>query len=148
MRRFLRDFPIGLVPGTGVENILLQGVEFSEDDVEAGLQNALDRYNAMTPLTNSPLEALPRMLQMWGCTAYLLASESLRQVRNQATVTDADVAPIGLDDKAPAYLKMAEFFWGKWDEMARAVKNQRNLEEYAGGMPSGYAYVSWGRQAS
>jgi hypothetical protein len=70
----LRDFPPGLVPKTGVMNVLLEGVEFSDEDVDAGLQGAVDRYNVMTPVTLLQVDAIPRTLLLYGCVAHLLWS--------------------------------------------------------------------------
>lgn len=146
IRRWLRDYPGGgqgvAVPGTGVLNVLLEGVEFSDDDIDAGLQGAVDRYNVMTPMTNLGTDTIPRFLLFYGTVAYLLTSEALRQLRNQATVQAADVAPVGVHDKHPLYLRAAEFLYGQFDTFCRQVKTQRNMESFYGGMGSGYSNVS------
>lgn len=142
IRRWLRDYPPGLVPGTGVMNILLEGVEFSDADLDAGLQGAVDRYNVITPFTLLGLDQIPRALLFYGSAAYLLQSESFRQQRNQATVQAADVQPIGIDDKAPLYAQMSTALWGKFDELCRAIKTQRNMESMFGHLSSGYSNVS------
>ena len=142
IRRWLRDFPSGLVPKTGVMNVLLEGVEFSDEDVDAGLQGAVDRYNAMTPITSVSLDAIPRMLLFYGTVAHLLVSESFRQLRNQSTVQDGDVQPIGIDDKAQLYAQSSKFLWDKYDEIARGVKTQRNMEAVYSHLSSGYMNVS------
>ena len=142
VRRWLRDFPPGLVPKTGVMNVLLEGVEFSDEDVDAGLQAAVDRYNAMTPLTSVQADQVPRVLLFYGCVAHLLWSESFRQLRNQATVQDGDVQPIGIDDKHAPYTQASKLLWDKYDELARGVKTQRNMEAMYGSMSSGYLNVS------
>jgi len=148
VRRWMRDFPPGYIPKTGVINTLLDGVEFSDDDVDAGIQGAVDRYNAMTPITPINVDMLPRVLLLYGAAAHLLWSESFRQLRNQATVADADVPQIGIDDKHGAYLQASAALWNKWDELARAVKTQRNMESVYGGMPSGYAFTGSGLYGS
>lgn len=142
IRRWLRDFPPGLVPKTGVMNVLLEGVEFSDEDVDAGLQGAVDRYNVMTPMTNLQLDGIPRMLLFYGAVAHLLASESFRQLRNQATVQDGDVQPIGIDDKTGPYTQASKLLWDKYDELARGVKTQRNMEAMYGSLSSGYTNVA------
>jgi len=141
-RRWLRDFPPGLVPKTGVMNVLLEGVEFSDEDVDAGLQGAVDRYNVMTPTTLLQVDMVPRTLLLYGCVAHLLWSESFRQLRNQATVQDGDVQPIGIDDKTAPYTQASKLLWDKFDELARGVKTQRNMESMYGGISSGYLNVS------
>lgn len=144
VRRWMRDFPPGLIPKTGVINALLDGVEFSDEDVEAGLMGAVDRYNCMTPLTGVTLDSIPRTLLLYGAVAHLLWSESFRQLRNQATVSDAEVPQIGIDDKTNLYAGACDRLWAKFDELARAVKTERNMEQMSGGLPSGYAYTGRG----
>lgn len=142
VRRWLRDYPPGYVPGTGVLSVLLDGVEFSDADIDAGLQHAADRYNGVTPVTNLSPDLLPRVLLLYGAVAYLLQSESFRQLRNQADAQDGDVAPVGLDSKNNPYAQNAMALWQKWDELARGVKTQRNMEAVFGGLSSGYLSVS------
>lgn len=144
VRRWLRDTPGGgaAVPGTGVINVLLDGVEFSDEDIDLGIRMAVDRYNVITPMTMLTQDLIPRALLMYGAVANLLASEGFRQLRNQATVSDADVAPIGIDDKAPAYAQMSKMWWDTFEKMAVQVKIQRNMESMYGGFSSGYASVA------
>lgn len=142
IRRWLRDFPAGRIPNTGQMNILLDNVEFSDDDIDAGIQGAVDRYNLMTPFTTLPVDAIPRTLVFYGTVAHLLWSESFRQLRNQATVQDGDVQPIGIDDKTSPYTQASQLLWAKYDELCRGIKTQRNMESFSGGMSSGYLNVS------
>ena len=102
VRRFMRDTP-GPVQDTGVLNILLDGVEFSDKDIDAALLFTIDFYNAMTPRTAFDLAYLPRIVILYGAVAHLMNSEGLRQLRNQATVQDGNVQPIGIDDKQALY---------------------------------------------
>jgi len=142
IRRWLRDFPPGAVPGTGVVSALLDGVEFSDADVEAGVRGAVDRYNVMTPISHNTSAQIPRFLLLYGAAAHLMMSESFRQLRNQASAAAAGVTPTGIDDKAPAYRAFAEFLWTQFDTLLRGVKTQRNMEAMYGGLASGYAYTS------
>lgn len=144
VRRWLRDFPPGYVPGTGVLNTLLDGVEFSDDDVDLGIRMAVDRYNAITPLTQLTEDRIPRALVMYGCVAHLLASEGHRQRRNQATAQAEGVVPVGIDDKAPLYMQGSAGLLEQFDALARPAKTQRNMESMYGSLGSGYAAVSSG----
>jgi hypothetical protein len=141
IRRFMRDYP-GPVTNTGVLNVLLEGVEFSDEDVDAALVHAMDWYNAMTPVTRFGMDALPRILLMYGACAHLLTSEGMRQLRNQATVQDGNVQPIGIDDKQAYYQQWAQWMRGQFLEMARAVKTEWNMYQAQGGFSSGYLYTS------
>lgn len=144
VRRFLRDFPPGFVPGTGVISQFLDGVEFSDDDIHAALGFVTDYYNMMPPpLTPRTPAQMPSLLLMLGVTAHLLRSESLRQLRNQTNSTDGDTGPIGIDDKHPQYLQTAEQLWAQFLDMAKQVKVAENMNGAYGYLASGYRWVSW-----
>lgn len=142
IRRWLRDYPSGYVPKTGVINSLLDGVEFSDDDIDQGIRMCTDRYNAMTPYTNLTQDMIPRAIIFYGTAAHLLTSESMRQLRNQASGQVAGVTPVGLDDKHAPYLNAAQLLLAQFDQFARGIKTQRNMEAVYGGLSSGYALIN------
>lgn len=137
VRRFMRDYP-GPVKDTGVLNVLLDNVEFSDTDIDAALVNAVDLYNVMTPMTTLSMAAIPRPLILYGAISHLMLSEGMRQLRNQATVQDGNVQPIGIDDKQALYQQWADWMRNQFLTMTRAVKTQRNMEAAWGGLSSGY----------
>jgi hypothetical protein len=137
IRRFMRDYP--------QNNILLDTVEFSQDDINQGVEMVTSNYNAITPQTNLIPQTWPTHLQyvlLLGVTAYLLKSEAIKQIRNQATYQDGDIAPIGVDDKGPIYLQLANTLKAEWDELVKGIKIQNNLESAYGGFSSGYRNVA------
>jgi hypothetical protein len=141
VRRFMRDFP-GPIADTGVINVLLDNVEFSDTDLDAALNYTVDFYNAMTPITNVSFTYLPRVILLYGIAAHLMTSEGIRQLRNQATVQDGNVQPIGIDDKHSLYMQWSQYLRQQYNELARAFKNQKNMESAFGGMSSGYLNVT------
>lgn len=145
VRMWLRDFPPGLVPKTGVINSLLDDVEFSDDDIGLGIRMAVDRYNATTPITRITEDQIPRAIVMYGAVAHLLAGEAHRQRRNQATSSAEGVVPVGIDDKVGPYSQAAEALMAQFDVLAGRVKVQRNMESVYGGFGSGYQWVSTAR---
>ncbi len=137
IRRFMRDYPD--------KNILLDDVEFSQDDVNQGVEMVTSKYNAVTPQTSQNAAGWPSHLQyvlLLGVAAYLIKSGAFLQLRNQATYQDGDIAPIGIDDKYPLYLQFAQALQAEWDEMVRAIKTQNNLESAYGSLSSGYRNVA------
>lgn len=141
IRRFMRDYP-GPVKDTGVLNVLLDNVEFSDADIDAALGNAVDLYNVMTPITTLSMDAIPRPVILYGAVSHLMLSEGMRQLRNQATVQDGNVQPIGIDDKQALYQQWADWMRNQFTTMARGVKTQRNMEAAWGGLSSGYRNTS------
>lgn len=127
------------------KNILLDDVQFTDDELNLALEMAVSAYNAVTPQTNLTPSTFPthlRYVLLVGVVRFLLMSESFLQVRNQATVQDGDISPIGIDDKAALYAQMAQQLKGEWDELVRGIKTQNNMESAYATLGSGYVNVS------
>lgn len=142
VRQFMRDVP-GLVPNTGVVNILLDNVEFSDDDIDSALEFTADLFSTITPILGIyTFVQIPRIILLYGVASHLLTSESMRQLRNHATTQDGDVQPIGIDDKMEAYANMAKWLNEKFMDLAVKAKVQWNLRGAFGGLGSGYQGVA------
>lgn len=141
VRYFMRDLP-GFVPNTGVENVLLDNVEFSDDEVERALRFTAARYNAMTPVTRLAIEQVDQYVMLVGASSHLLRSEAIRQLRNQANAQNGDGQPIGIDDKTQLYQQLAQQLSDEFEKYARGIKTQRNMEACYGGLGSGYVSAS------
>lgn len=126
-------------------NILLDEVQFTDKEVNFALEMAVSAFNGITPQTNLTPMSFPRHLRyllLVGTARFLLMTESFLQARNQATVQDGDVSPIGIDDKAALYSQLAKNLKDEWDEQARGVKTQNNMQSAFGTLGSGYTNVS------
>lgn len=137
IRMFLRD--------RADRNILLDDVQFTDDELNLAVEMAVSAYNTVTPQTNLTPPSFPthlRYLLLIGTARFLLMSESFLQVRNQATVQDGDISPIGIDDKAALYSEMARQLKAEWDELVRGVKTQNNMEGAYTTLGSGYRNVT------
>ena len=137
IRMFLRD--------RADKNILLDDVQFTDEELNLATEMAVSAYNAVTPQTMLTPATFPthlRYLLLIGTARFLLMSESFLQARNQATVQDGDISPIGIDDKAALYSQMAQQLKGEWDELVRGVKTQNNMESAYGTLGSGYRNVT------
>jgi hypothetical protein len=139
IRRFMRDYA-GQVKDTGVINILLDNVEFSDADVADAIEFTVDYYTALPPIIGTFTEAsIPSVVLLYGVSAHLLSSEAIRQLRNQATVQDGDVQPIGIDDKYQLYQNASNWMKDQFKEMAQRIKIQLNMRGAYGGLASGFA---------
>jgi len=137
VRMFLRD--------RADRNILLDDVQFTDDELNAATEMAVSMFNGITPQTMFTPSSWPthlKWLLLIGTCRYLMWSESFVQIRNQATYQDGDIAPIGVDDKQAAYAQLAQLLKAEWDETARNVKIQNNMEGCYNNLGSGYAYVT------
>jgi len=137
IRMFLRD--------RADRNILLDEVQFDDNELNLATEMAVSAFNTVTPQTNmTPMSFPPhlRYLLLIGTARFLLTSESFLQARNQATVQDGDVSPIGIDDKAALYSQLVNGLKAEWDELTRGVKLQNNMEGAYNTLGSGYRNVS------
>jgi hypothetical protein len=135
IRMFLRD--------KAENNILIDGVQFTQEEVNFSVEMATEAFNAITPQSTYLPSSFPnKYLLLLGCARFLMMSESFLQVRNQATYQDGDIAPIGIDDKMAAYSQLAQLLKAEWDELSRGIKTQNNMESAYGTLSSGYRNVS------
>ncbi len=141
IRGFMRDVA-GQVPGTGVENIMFDLPEFSDNDINRALKYTVARFNVITPPSNDPQEGINIWLLLIGVSEFLVTSEAFRQQRNQVTYQDGDIQPIGLDDKQQLYLAMAALLKAEFEDKVKSWKISRNMESAYGSLGSGYRAVS------
>jgi hypothetical protein len=137
MRMFLRDY--------ANKNILLDDVQFTQEEVNFALEMAASAYNAVTPqsyITPSTWPPQIKYVLLIGAARFLMQSESFLQVRNQATYQDGDIAPIGIDDKVAQYSQLAQQLKAEWDELVRGIKTQLNMEATYNDLGSGYRNVA------
>ena len=137
VRMFMRD--------RADKNILLDTVQFTDDELNLAMDMAVSGFNAVTPQSNFTPQTFPshlKYLLLIGTTRFLLMSESFLQARNQATVQDGDIAPIGIDDKAQLYAQLSASLKAEWDELTRGVKTQNNMEGAYNSLGSGYRNTS------
>lgn len=137
VRRFMQDYPN--------KNILLDDVEFNQDDINQGVEVVTSAYNATTPLSNISVNGWPASFQyllLLGCAWYLIKSATFLQLRNQTTYQDGDIAPIGVDDKFPQYMQLWQTLKAEWDGLVKDAKIQLNLESAYGSLGSGYRNVA------
>jgi hypothetical protein len=137
VRWFLRDYA-GQIPGTGVTNILLDGVEFSDDDIRRAVRFTVSRWNGILPITTDTEATIPDWLLMVGTCEILLQSEAHRQNRNALTYADGNISPVGLDDKMQQYVALAQALRAEFEEKSKLIKVSRNMESMYGSLGSGY----------
>ena len=135
--QFLRDF--------GEYNILLDAVQFTQEDIDKAMQFTASRYNALTPVTNFTSDNFPNdWLLLIGTCAHLMQSEAFLQIRNHENYRDGDVENIGVDDKFPLYQKLCAKLENDWNNTAQKIKQQANMESCYGSLSSGYRYLRSG----
>jgi hypothetical protein len=139
--RFLRDFPS--------YNILLGQVQFTDQDIASAKKFAVSEFNAMTPMTSFTETDFPNdWLFLLGICCHLMHSEAFLQLRNQVTYGDGGIAPIGIDDKASAYVQLKNDLKAEWQGTARMLKTQQNMEAAYDSLSSGYRFIRTGTRTS
>lgn len=134
VQRFLRDYT--------QNNILLDAVQFEEEDVRDAIKFAIAEYNALTPVSTTDEDSFPNdWVLLMGICAHLMRSESFLQLRNQATYQDGDIQNIGVDDKFNFYNQLAQQLKADWKDAAQKIKQQRNMESMYDSLSSGYRYL-------
>ena len=134
IRDFLADYT--------EDNILIDGVEYTDQEIERAIKFTVAKYNAFTPITAATKDDINIWILLTGATSYLLRRTAHLQARNQATYQDGDVAPIGVHDKAALYASLSRELQADFDKQAQQVKIQCNLESAYGSVGSGYKNVS------
>jgi len=143
IRMFMRDQP--------QYNILLDDIEFSDDDIVRAMRLTVAKWNAITPVTSLTSAAqLNEWVLLCGVCCILLKSEGLRQKRNQLQTQDGNIAPVGLDEKESLYLKWSMIFCDEFERLAKTAKIQQNMESLLTNrgscLRSGYYYIGrWTR---
>jgi len=141
IRIFLRDYALDVLPG-GQGNIILDTVQFTDEELDNSIEMAVSAFNGMTPIGSYTRENFPNeYLLLIGASRFLMMSEGFHQLRNQISAQDGDVSPSGIYEKANAYVALAQALRDEWQQMARAIKNQMNMESAYGFVGSGYSYI-------
>lgn len=137
VKRFLRDY--------GEYNILLDEVEFTDDDVDSAKRFTIARFNARTPLTSYTADSFPNeWVLLMGIASHLMSSEAFLQLRNQVNFNDGGLTPVGIDDKFAAYVSLRNALSAEWSVIVGDMKQQMNMEGCYGSVWSGYRYIKPG----
>lgn len=135
VREFLRDYPD--------KNPLVDGVEFSDKDVEKAIKRTISMGNVTARPTTYTVTNFPNdYVLLMGVCSYLLKSEATRQLRNEAMYQDGNIQPVGLDNKQQAYTALAAQFNQEFIQTLTAIKVQENLNSF-GSMSSPIAQSTY-----
>lgn len=133
VRVFLRD--------KAENNILLDQVQFTDDELDRAINFTVDYYNSVPPLGTASVDTIPKNILLIGVCSWLMRSESFLQVRNQATYNDGDIGPIGLDDKVSIYDSLSQQLKNEFMLLTQQYKTAQNMESAYGSLGSGYRWV-------
>ncbi len=120
-------------------NLLLDAIQFTPKEIERALCRTLDQYNFMPPsFGDVTIATMPKYPLLLGAARWLMLSETFLQARNQVSFQTDDNEAVGVDDKAPLYLQLAQTLEREWNETVKQYKISKNMESAYGSQPSGY----------
>lgn len=123
-------------------NILLQDVQFSDEEIKRAVDWTVSEFNSMPPNTQSSWRRLPEDLLFIGVASWLMLTESFLQLRNQVSVPTDGLGVVGIDDKTQYYQQLRSQLKSEFQQKARQIKNEMNIAAGFGSLSSGYAGVS------
>jgi hypothetical protein len=123
IRMFMRDYPN--------MNILLADREFSDEEILRAFKMTLSQANIIARPTDYTETNFPNAytLQL-GVAAYLLRTESFRQLRNQAQFQDGNIQPIGIDTKQGEYLQQSAQLSAEFQQNMTTIKVNENMSTF------------------
>lgn len=123
-------------------NILLDDVEFTNDEVRRAIAFATSKFNRIPIRTTYTWRLIPEDLLFLGTARWLMLSNSFLQMRNQVSVPSDGLGVIGIDDKYQLYFNQMQAMKAEFEVGVRDLKDELNISLGFGSVPSGYAHVS------
>jgi hypothetical protein len=123
IRMFMRDYPN--------MNILLGDREFSDEEILRAFKMTISQANIIARPTEYTETNFPNAytLQL-GVAAYLLRTESFRQLRNQAQFQDGNIQPVGIDTKQGEYLQQSAQLNSEFMQNITTIKISENMSTF------------------
>jgi len=123
IRMFMRDYPN--------MNILLADREFSDEEILRAFKMTISQANIIARPTEYTETNFPNAytLQL-GVAAYLLRTESFRQLRNQAQFQDGNIQPVGIDVKQGEYLQQSAQLNAEFMQNITTIKVTENMSTF------------------
>jgi hypothetical protein len=123
LRMFMRDYPS--------MNILLADREFSDEELVRAIRMAISQSNIIARPTEYTVEVFPNEYTLLlGSAAFLMRTESFRQIRNQAQFQDGNIQPVGIDTKHAEYLQHAAQLNSEFQQNITQIKVNENLNTF------------------
>jgi hypothetical protein len=123
VRMYMRDFPSF--------NILLADREFSDEEILKAIEMTLSLANIVARPTDYTETTFPnKYCFLVGVAAYLMRTESFRQLRNQAQYQDGNIQPVGIDTKQSEYLQQAAQLNSEFQQMLTTIKVNENMSTF------------------
>lgn len=125
-------------------NTLVDGVRFSEENIEKAQEMCVAYFNESAPRIASfqfTVETFPfTYCMMMFAAGYLLRSAAINQASNNLTYS-ADGISVNDSDKAQVFTELGRNMQEEAKQMIQAIKVQKNVENAYGGKSSEFAWI-------
>ena len=120
------------------QNLLIDGLEFTDKDIEIAADLAVSRYNMTPPVgMTTTVDSFPDPgVLLIGVSGYLLRAKSLRYMRNKATYQTTQIPVVELEDRFEQYAQVGEGLIQDFQNMIKTYKVSMNMESWSGHLPS------------
>ena len=135
VRIFLMDTP--------ALNTLLDGVRWSDEDIDRAGLFVVDAFNCQLPPTGyiSSVESFPfRYLLLIGVAGHLLRGAAVGEASN-ALSYQADGVSVADRDKAQVFSELGNNFWKEFLDMSKQIKLAANVNSLLGMTGSEFGYT-------
>ena len=125
-------------------NTLLDGVRWSDEDIDEAVGHVIDAYNCIPPSIGfvSSVEDFPlRYLLLIGVSGHLLRGAAVGEASNNLNYS-AEGVQVQDRDKAQSFMDLGNGFWKEFMEMAKQVKISQNVNALLGSYGSEYGWRS------
>jgi hypothetical protein len=112
------------------ENRLIDGVEFTDEDIEHYLEVALGLFNLMPPLSSHTLEGLPKtakVIVLYGTLANMFGGRAAQAARNQMSYSDGGLT-VPIEERYQYYKDLADTYHNLFNRYASTWKTSVNMD--------------------
>ena len=132
----VREFVSDYAPN----NYLLDDEEFSPTYISFCMGLAVDTFNTMVPMSRFTVNTLPsKEIVLYGTCFHMFQGKAALLARNTMQYSDGGLQ-IPIEERAELYMSIAANFRQIFDQSARALKIQMNMESGWGSLSGDQAF--------
>ena len=122
-------------------NHLLDTVEFPPTIINLAIELAISEFNSIPPMSQHNLLDFPSKSILLSGTLYkMFSGQCALMARNHMEYSDGGLT-IPVEERFQLYTALAGMYQSDFQNSARAIKTQMNLDSGWGGVSSAYGYL-------
>ena len=120
-------------------NRLLDGIEFSDTQIDIAMDVAVSKFDMLIPLSNNSKYTFPnKSILMYGTLTSLYEGAAALLARNTMSYSDGGLQ-IPVEERMQLYTALAQMYGSAFTQMSTSYKLQTNIESGWGGVSSDYS---------